>query len=170
MEDLDAGGLVVILNGYGMERRLEENSSLERPATKTWPLTYLIDVIVSMRCRSPCGPSGRLTEEYLILSSGTSEILPAESTRTITGIASVPCRVRQRCRCFRDRIDHQVVDADLVRGRAEHRRNLFVNSLHFKARSGLACGTIVDVEGVNGGSGGIADEEHAPRTDGPRTG
>ena len=36
-------------NGYGMERRLEANSSLERPAMRTWPFTYLIDAAPQSR-------------------------------------------------------------------------------------------------------------------------
>src|ERR1043166_7781415 len=42
-------------NGYGIERRLDENSSFERPAMKTLPLTYFNCVMVSMRCRSCVG-------------------------------------------------------------------------------------------------------------------
>src|SRR5215475_10055165 len=73
--------LLASVNGYGIERRLDENSSFDRPATNTLPSTYLIEVIVSMLCRSCVGPSGRLTDACLMLSSETSLIFPAASVR-----------------------------------------------------------------------------------------
>src|SRR5579863_5720181 len=84
-------------NGKGIERRLEENSSLESPATSTLPSTYFTEVITSIRCAcarglsaAMVGGSGRLTDECRILSSATSVILPVPSTRRITGTASGP--------------------------------------------------------------------------------
>src|SRR5437764_15471689 len=85
--------------GKGIERRLDENSSFERPATTTLPSTNARWVIVSMRGLAPfpsldAGASGRLTIECLILSRASSVILPEPSTRMINAAASGP-RPRQ---------------------------------------------------------------------------
>src|SRR6266853_5968160 len=81
--------------GNGIERRLDENSSLDSPATTTFPLINAMCVIVSMRGFGPfpsfdAGASGRLTIECLILSRVSSVILPDPSTRIITAAASGP--------------------------------------------------------------------------------
>ncbi len=83
--------------GNGIERKLDENSSLESPATTTLPLINARCVIASIRAFGPfppvvlaTGASGRLTIECLILSRLSSVILPDPSTRRITAAASGP--------------------------------------------------------------------------------
>src|ERR1700722_2327390 len=77
-----------------MERREEDHSSFERPATITFPFTKEICVMVSMRGFwrpvEAAGASARLTDSCLALSSETLVILPLPSTRTINGWASGP--------------------------------------------------------------------------------
>src|SRR5580693_8139614 len=77
-----------------MERREEDHSSFERPATITFPFTKEIWVMVSMRgFWQPVvaeGASARLTDSCLALSSDTLVIFPLASTRTINGWASGP--------------------------------------------------------------------------------
>src|SRR5262249_7239919 len=84
-------------NGNGIERRLDENSSLESPATITLPFTNARCVTVSSRGLLPLpwpglesGGSGKLNIECFTLSRETSVILPAASARRITGVASGP--------------------------------------------------------------------------------
>src|SRR5215831_7510651 len=83
------------LNGTGIERRAEDHSSFESPATIRLPFTYDISVIVIIRgsWRAPgfaAGASVRFTDACRVSSSETFASSPERFTRTIMGCASGP--------------------------------------------------------------------------------
>src|SRR5262245_17267581 len=87
--------LAAVLNGYGMERRADDHSSFDIPATSRLPFTKAMSVMVVVLgfCRalgSDAGASARLTDAWPTLSSESGVTLPDGSTRTTSAVASGP--------------------------------------------------------------------------------
>ena len=169
--------LATVLNGNGIARRVEANSSFDRPAMSTRSSRKAMSVIDSCRgllWRLPCaddasaGASGSSARENFTLSSATTSGWPSALTRTSTGTASGPAPARDgQVGVARDRVDRQVVDQNLIGARAEQSGDLLIDPFDLE-RFG------VGGLGVAGGDGddrrrfGVGDKQDAVRPEGQR--
>ena len=71
---------------------------------------------------------------------------------------------------LRDRVDDDVLNQDLVGGRAEHGGDLLVDALDFEAGAGFRRRAVVHIEGDDRAADGVADEEDAVGSHGERAG
>ena len=71
---------------------------------------------------------------------------------------------------LRDRVDHHVLNQDLVGGGAEHGGDLLVDALDFEIGGGFRRRPVIDVERDDRRAEGVADEEDAVGADGERAG
>src|SRR5207248_3073378 len=66
---------------------------------------------------------------------------------------------------LRSGIDDDVVNGDLVGGGSQHRGDLLIDALDFEGAGRYGGGAVVDIDGIDGGAGGIADKQDAVGAD-----